>query len=255
MTAGAIVIALLVIGFIAINPFAPKADATGLVTPTVITAADVPRDGMSLGSATAKVTLDVWEDFQCPNCARYTETIEPQIISQFVSTGQLKLTFHDYLVVGLPESLDAASAARCANGQGKFWEYHAWLFANQNGENAGWFSAAHLAGIASKITGLDLAKWQACYNSGSEKAAIEGSTAAGSAIGLTGTPTLSISGKILTFTTANDLMPQIQAAIDAANGVAPSPSAPAPSGSVAPISPPTTLPSAPAASPAASATP
>ena len=90
--------------------------------------------------------LDTWEDFQCPGCGNFSRSIEPVVIERYVAAGQLRLNFHDYAFIG-QESVDAASAARCADKQGRFWDYQAWLFANQNGENKGWFTRDRLAAI------------------------------------------------------------------------------------------------------------
>ncbi len=183
VTIAAVVVALVVIAAVNLRPgstgggtgssspatasSSPGASAGG--SPTVSLnppAADIPagavRDGRTLGAATAKVSLESWEDFQCPACGNYSEAIEPTIIQRYVVTGKIRYTFHDFAFIG-QESLDAASAARCAGQQDKFWDYHGWLYANQNGENKGWFSTDRLTAIADRI-GLDRSAWQACYD-------------------------------------------------------------------------------------------
>ena len=202
----------------------------GLVRPTAEISATIPRTGRTLGSPAAKVVLDEWEDFQCPACSFYSTTIEPEIISRFVQPGGLRIAFHDFAFLGR-ESTDAAVAARCADVQGKFWDYHQWLYANQQGENQGWFSRERLAAIADQV-GLDRTTWDACVADGSQVAVVAAEKAAGTAAGVSGTPTLMIDGRILAFKTPAELLQQIQAAIDAAGGL---PSAvPAASGSSAP---------------------
>ena len=94
----------------------------GLTAPAVTIPSSIPRDGRTLGSPTAPVSLEIWADFQCPACGNFTRTIEPVVIDRYVETGKVKLTFHDYAFIG-DESLDAAAAARCAAQQGRFWEY------------------------------------------------------------------------------------------------------------------------------------
>jgi len=202
--------------------------------PTASIPAGVPRDGRTLGAASAKVSFDVWEDFQCPACGGFSREIEPVIIQRFVVPGKIRYTFHDFAFLG-PESLDAASAARCAGQQDKFWDYHGWLYANQNGENQGWFSRDRLTAIADRI-GLDRAAFDACYDGGSERGAVTSETQAGQSAGVSGTPTLFLAGKLLplsSFTSWDDLYRAIDAAVAAA-GPATSPSVPAASPSVAP---------------------
>lgn len=181
--------------------------------------ASIPRNGPTLGSPAAKVVLDTWEDFQCPGCGNFSRSIEPVVIERYVATGQLRLNFHDYAFIG-QESVDAASAARCADKQGRFWDYQAWLFANQNGENQGWFSRARLAAIADAV-GLDLAAWSTCHDGAAERAAVIAETKAGVSAGVTSTPTLILDGRVLDlskFSTWDQLFQAIDARIAASGG-------------------------------------
>jgi protein-disulfide isomerase len=180
--------------------------------------ASVVRDGRTLGSPTANVVLETWEDFQCPACGSFTRDIEPTLIERYVVPGKIRLTFHDFAFLG-PESSAAASAARCAGAQGKFWEYHDWVFANQNGENKGSFSRERLAAIAERV-GLDRTAWEACYDSGSESAAVSAETETGRTAGVASTPTLMLNGQIVplaSFSSWNDLYAAIDAAVAAAS--------------------------------------
>jgi protein-disulfide isomerase len=203
---------------------AGSSDGTGsssvaLTAPASTIPASVPRDGRILGSPAAKVVLEMWEDFQCPACGNFTRQIEPVLIQRYVVPGKIRLTFHDFTFLG-PESLAAASAARCAGQQGKFWEYQTWVFANQNGENQGWFSRDRLAAIADRV-GLDQAAWAACYDGGSERAAVTAETDAGRAVAVASTPTLVLNGSVVplaSFSSWDDLYAAIDAAVAAAGG-------------------------------------
>ena len=193
-----------------------------VTVPTPI-AAGIARDGRTIGSPTAPVALDVWEDFQCPSCGNFSRTVEPVIIERYVATGKVKLTFHDFAFLG-QESVDAASAARCAEQQGKFWEYQALVFANQNGENQGWFSRDRLEAFAA-AAGLDTAAWSVCYDGGSQRQAVTDQTNAGHAAGVASTPTLAINGQQVSldsFTSWNDLLTLLDKTV-AASGPSGSP--------------------------------
>src|SRR3989344_8242580 len=85
-----------------------------------------------LGSPNAPVTFVEFGDFQCPFCGRFYSTTEKELIEKYVKTGQVKLIWRDFAFLG-QESFDSAVAARCAGEQGKFWEYHNYLFENQKG--------------------------------------------------------------------------------------------------------------------------
>ncbi len=132
--------------------------------------------------------------------------------------GKVRLVFHDFAFLG-PESVAAATAASCAGEQDKFWEYHSWVFANQNGENQGQFTRDRLNAIADRV-GLDRAAWDACYDGPAAGASVTASTAAGRAAGVASTPTLVLDGKtvpLATFTSWDDLLKAIDAAVAAAD--------------------------------------
>jgi protein-disulfide isomerase len=160
-------------------------------------------NGLHLGSPSAAVKLDAWEDFQCPICTYYTENIEPQIIQNYVETGKVYYGFHFLPIIELNstppsrESHQAANAALCANEQGRFWDYHDMLFANWIGENIGGFTDTRLAAIAQQLN-LNLNKFRQCYQARRYDAQIEQDYAAGQAAGAQGTPSLFLNGTLLT---------------------------------------------------------
>jgi len=82
------------------------------------------------GPAGAKVTMVAFSDFQCPFCSRAVPVMK-QIEDEYkgkvkIAFKQLPLPFHDKAHL-------AAEAALAANEQGKFWQMHDKLFANQQG--------------------------------------------------------------------------------------------------------------------------
>ena len=96
------------------------------------------------------------------------------------------------------ESEDAAAAAYCAGDQNKFWEMHAMLFANVEGEGVGSFTDERIKAIAEKVDGLDIEQFNSCYDSGKFEDRVQQDLADGTAAGITGTPAF-----LLTYTTAS----------------------------------------------------
>lgn len=189
--------------------------------------ATIPRDGRTLGSASAPVTLEVWADFQCPSCGNFSRAVEPVLIEKYVVPGKLRITFHDFAFLG-QESLDSASAARCAGDQGKFWEYQALIFANQNGENQGWFSRGRLEAFA-VAAGLDTVAWAKCYDGGGQRKAVTVETNLGQKAGVKSTPTLALNGQQVSldnFSSWGDLLTLIDKAIAASGSSGSSSTAP-----------------------------
>lgn len=194
-----ILIGLVVLGaaLVAFALIYPNVKSVGEII-TVTPAALPNANGLSLGDAKAPATIDVFEDFQCPACKAFTEGTEPAIIQNLVTTGKARYVFHNYpfidgMGVSGGESDQAANAAMCANDQGKFWEMHATLYANWNGENQGSLSDRRLQAIAQAI-GLDMNAFNACFNANKYKADIEADFKKGQDMGVSGTPSVFVNG-------------------------------------------------------------
>lgn len=146
-----------------------------------------------LGNPEAPVTIVEFSDFQCPFCGRFFKTAEPQIIEKYVKTGKVKFVYRDFAFLG-EESQWAAEAAECAHEQGKFWEYHDYLFNHQQGENQGAFSKANLKRFAGAV-GLDTEAFNGCFDSGKYTEEVQKDSSDGRALSVSGTPTNFINGK------------------------------------------------------------
>lgn len=189
-------------------------------------------DGRALGSKSAPVTLEAFEDFQCPACDMFSTQTEPQLIKDYITAGKLRLVYKDMAFIG-QESLDAAVAARCAGDQGLFWPYHDYVFANQKGENKGYFSADFLRSIATKV-GADVNAFNSCVGTQGPKDAVTAETKEGSGKGVVSTPTLFLNGqKIVGVPAYQDLKSAIDGILAGASG-SPVPSGPATSESPSP---------------------
>ena len=107
---------------------------------------------IALGSETATVTIIEIGDYQCEMCKRWFDTARPQIIENYVITGDVNLIFIDMPFLG-NDSQHASAATYCADDQGKYWGYHEKLYQLQGHENDGWANADRLSAIA---FGLDM---------------------------------------------------------------------------------------------------
>src|SRR5689334_12321708 len=83
------------------------------------------------GSPAARVAIVEYSDFQCPYCGEYAREIFPRLDSNYIKSGKVRYYFRDLPLASHTFALGAAQAARCAGEQGKFWEMHDHLFANQ----------------------------------------------------------------------------------------------------------------------------
>jgi len=162
-------------------------------TAGVKTNAEIAADGHSLGNPEAPVVVVEFSDFQCPFCGRFHKTTAQQMKSEYVETGKVRFVYRHFAFLG-QESVDAGAASECADEQGKFWEYHDYLFSRQSGENQGAFSVEKLKSFAA-VLNLDTAKFNSCLDSGKYVAKVEKDKADGVALGVNATPTNFVNGR------------------------------------------------------------
>jgi protein-disulfide isomerase len=200
LSLGAVAVGLVVVLFASGVLGGKGAASTGeLLVPVRPTPTDVvnPTNSRALGPADAPVVIEVWSDFQCPACGLFAKLVEPDLIDEYVRSGDVQLIYRDraFLDGGDPngESHQSAAAARCSGDQGKFWQYHDYLFENQDGENKGAFNRETLDQIATAV-GLDMDAYGSCMEGDASLQAVSDETAQGAAAGVNSTPTLAING-------------------------------------------------------------
>ena len=180
-------VALAVVGLIGFAILSAPPAVAEIDSPTVMAPADL-TDGMALGPAAAPLTIEIWSDYQCPACGALVRQIEPLLVDQYIRPGQVRLVYRDFAFLG-QESIDAAVGARCAARSGLFWQFHDYLFANQEGENRGAFNQPRLEAMALAI-GLDLSSFRACQDDPTVAQAVAAERSAGQAVPVNSTPTL-----------------------------------------------------------------
>jgi protein-disulfide isomerase len=136
------------------------------------------------GDKAAKLTLVEFTDYQCPFCSRYLRQTWPQLERDYVKTGKMKLVLRDMPLESIhPLAFKAAEATHCAGKQGKFWEMHDLLFANQNA-----LARKDLSTHAQTLA-LDVAAFDQCMDSNSTAPRIRTDLADSEKAGARGTPT------------------------------------------------------------------
>lgn len=167
-------------------------------------------DPVALGEVDAPVVLVEYSDYQCPYCARFARDTEPVLIKEYVDKGILRIEWRDFPYLG-QESHLAAQAGRAAAKQGRFWEYHEQLMANQQRANQGLVTPQFLAGLAS-AAGLDTQAFASDFLAEDVAQDVERDLREGRGIGVNGTPSFIINGRPLVGAQPLDVF---RAAIDA----------------------------------------
>jgi len=153
----------------------------------------IPQQGMVLGDPKAKVELIEYGDLQCPVCKAYSEEFLPQIIENKVKSGEAKVIFRNFTIIG-PQSSTAGAAALAAGAQGRGWEYLELFYRNQGTENAGYADDDFLTAVAKGAGVKDIAKWNEDRKSTKFTDEVAATTEEAERLGLTGTPSFAIKG-------------------------------------------------------------
>jgi protein-disulfide isomerase len=112
-------------------------------------------------------------------------------VQEYVESGTLRIEWRDFPYLGR-ESVNAAVAARAAQEQGKFWEYHDLLYESQRGG----YSDEKLVALA-REAGLDVQKFESGLASGEYEELVAADFREGQQQGISGTPTFVINGRVL----------------------------------------------------------
>lgn len=140
-----------------------------------------------LGPSTAKVTLVTYGDYGCTSCADLDETLIRLASDDFPQ--DLRVVWKDMPNTSQhAEALNAAIAARCAQDQGKFWEYHTKLMANH-----ATLSAETYPALAESL-GLNARTFSSCYTDQTPAPIIQQTYEEGLALGVSATPTIFVNG-------------------------------------------------------------
>lgn len=147
-------------------------------------------DSPTRGFQGATVTFIEFSDFRCPYCGRFARETLPQLMANY--GDKVRFAFRDYPILG-NESVRAAIAAECADQQGKFWEFHEGLFNNQQ------LLGQELYLSLANENELDIDAFTACLESQATQpnAKITNDYLDGQRLGVGGTPTFFINGKLV----------------------------------------------------------
>ena len=158
-----------------------------------------------IGQASAPVTLVAFEDFKCPVCKQFEETVYPTIKQKYLDTGKAKLykITYPFLADSLPvnDSVLAGEAAECAydqTGNAGYEGMSTILFRAQGDETTVWATKDKLVELSGSVDGLDPAKMRVCLDSDATKARVEADKQQALKAGVRGTPSLFVNGQLTT---------------------------------------------------------
>lgn len=162
----------------------PDAPSDLVATIDVPDGIDILNTAPTRGEEGARIALLEFSDYQCPFCARHATDTFKQLDQAYVTSGKLRYIFANFPLENLhPYAVKAGQAAECARDEGKFWEMHERLFANQK-----MLSDTEVMKYADDLN-LTRDKFAACLKSAASEQRIRTDQALAAQLGVTSTPT------------------------------------------------------------------
>ncbi len=166
----------------------------------------VEADDHVMGNPSAKNTMVVYEDFECPACASYSPIVE-----QFTSTlTDTKVVFRHFPLPQHTDAVVAAYAAEAAGNQGKFWEMYKQLYSTQSLWTGQADPTQKFADLAVAAGVSDLNKFKADMQAKIHKDKMQKDITEGLSLKIQGTPTLYFNGTILEIGSLDQVKAQVE---------------------------------------------
>jgi protein-disulfide isomerase len=149
----------------------------------------IPQDGNTLGSPSAPVTMVEYVDLQCPYCREFETVVLPNLLTNYVRTGKVKIEQRLLAFIG-PDSVRGRNAALAAGLQARQFNFSELLYFNQGTENTGWLDENMVNSAAASIPGLNAQELQSAQGSATVAAKAAALDAQAHADAVDSTPTI-----------------------------------------------------------------
>ncbi len=140
------------------------------------------RAAIEIGKPDAPITLVEFTDYQCPYCRQFHISTYEQLKKNYVDTGKLRYVSWDLPLDFHKFAFAAASAARCAGAQGKFWDLRHVMIVNDQALEA------DAVRTYARDLGLDMPRFEACVAGETYGSEIRQEISDARAIGVSATP-------------------------------------------------------------------
>lgn len=151
---------------------------------------------MSLGKENTPVRIVEYADLLCPYCAKFSQTVMPQIEKNYINTGKVHFEYRPVGVI-TADSPKAAEGAYCASDQNKFWKYYQAVYSTtwndyyKYGKPASSIPIFRNQNDLNKIiaeSGLNTSQFNSCLNSAKYASKVTANTFDFQQLGAQGTP-------------------------------------------------------------------
>lgn len=151
------------------------------------------------GRSNAPVKIAEFADYRCPYCKQFEEKIVPKLKKDYIEPGKASFYFMNDTILGQGSVLAANAADEIYHQNPKaFWNFHQELYKEQGDENKQWVTKSLLTTIAQKtVPSLDVKAFQSSLDTLSHKNDVEKDNDMADALGVKGTPTVFVNGKMI----------------------------------------------------------
>ncbi|ESP87259.1 DsbA family protein [Candidatus Halobonum tyrrellensis] len=211
---GTVAVAGLALGGVALTDGASNDDGDGdgggsasSVPDGPVATAQVPsapgdRRYATMGSDDAAVNVTYFGNWKCPYCADFSTGFLADLVTDYVATGDVSLTYRNLTYVNGGPFLgsDTPAAARAGlavwnEDPESYWRYHEYVMANQPPESDQWATADRLVEFATRAEVSDPSVVRTAVEENRYEEALRATTAAANEAGVSGTPTLVVGGR------------------------------------------------------------
>lgn len=209
-----VIAAVAVVGIAGLTYLSTRPKGAATATRFDSTLAPVTSSGYVLGSPEAPLEVTEFADFECPTCGRFAVLVEPDVRARLVNTGQVRIRYIDFPLDMHRNTWNASRAAACADEQGKFWEMHDIIYANQDR----WDGTATnnpdkvLKQLGEQI-GLNKSQFNECVDTKKTQAKVQAHYKLAMANQVGGTPTFIFGNKKVNFVTYDEFKKMADEAI------------------------------------------
>lgn len=142
------------------------------------------------GSPDTPIIVMDFSDYSCPACRQFASLVKPTLTTEYVDEGLIRFQYFDFpIVTNFPNSFLAARAARCADDQDRYWDYHDQLFRAQDAWSRQADAAPTFEDYAQQL-GLDRGDFRSCLRSDRHAEAVSANLLLGRELGVGATPTI-----------------------------------------------------------------
>lgn len=165
-------------------------------TPIVVHGVDLTGVGYDRGDPAAPIVIVELSDFGCPYCAKHALETLPLLEREYVDQGKVFYKYVPFVLGMFPNADRAVRAAECAGRQGRFWQMHDSVYANQNDWKRGSQPDRVLQRLGHAVA-PDTAAWTACYSSDATASRTRAANDRAGRLGIRATPTMFVNGQIV----------------------------------------------------------